>query len=184
MPRTTERGQALQAIESALESTVLVYLMESSCEEDDFPVHEFEENIGDHLAIQEAIASSRYLYRGDSAGRHASHSDSLEEYIQHYPEAAFLALFRMHRTSFWQLVDLLTRASGPDYWGHDQSQHKKPGRPSKPIHQQIAVGLYVLRGGQTLEKSRIAMNIGYGMVWKYVWRTIKLLANLVSMINK
>ena len=51
MPRTTERGQALQAIESALESTVLVYLLESSSEEED--EDEFEENIGDLSTIQE-----------------------------------------------------------------------------------------------------------------------------------
>ena len=54
------------------------------------------------------------------------------------------------------------------------------GRPPIPIYQRIAVGLYVLGGGQTFTKSRITLNIGYGTVWKFTWRLINLLVKLVG----
>ena len=76
-----------------------------------------------YLAIREVIISQQYLHRGDSAGRHARSS---EEYIQHYPESAFLALFRMHRTSFWQLVNLLTQAGRPGSGPKSSSKAHSP----------------------------------------------------------
>ena len=133
----------MQAIESALESTVLVYLIESSSsEEDELEQDEFEENIGDLLAIQEVITSSQYLYRGDSTGHHTDHSYSLEEYIQHYPKSIFLNLFHMHRISFWKLDEWLTEAGRLNYWGQVPDP-RRPGLPPKPIYQQITVALYV-----------------------------------------
>jgi len=37
------------------------------------------------------------------------------------------------------------------------------------MYLQDAVGLYVLEGGGTGERSQIILNNGYGTVWKYVW---------------
>ena len=52
--------------------------------------------------------TSRHRYfvtRTISAGRHDI--PILEGLINDYPENAFLALFRMHRASFWLLVELV-----------------------------------------------------------------------------
>ena len=59
-----------------------------------------EDDLKDLAIIYDVITSKRYLASRDStAGRHAD--DSLEAYIRQYPVTAFLALFRMHRSSFW-----------------------------------------------------------------------------------
>ena len=42
--------------------------------------------------------------------------------MSRYPDDAFLRLFRMHRASFWQLVELVTNVSGMDYWGRSQDR--------------------------------------------------------------
>ena len=57
MPRVSERSQALQAIESAIEVTAWVYALALSSEEED----ELEEDLKDPLTTSEVIASSRYL---------------------------------------------------------------------------------------------------------------------------
>ena len=59
------------------------------------------------------------LHRSDSRGVHGSAGrygdDSLETYVRVYSEEAFLRLFRMHGASFWQLIELLGKAGGPEY---------------------------------------------------------------------
>ena len=105
MPRVSEKAQALQGIQEAIEITAWAYLLASSFEEED----DVEEDLEDLLDIREVIASQRYISCGvhGSAGHHGD--DSLEAYIRVYSEEAFLRLFRMHRASFWQLKELLTR---------------------------------------------------------------------------
>ena len=60
MPWVSERRQALQAIETALELTACVCALASSSEEED----ELEEDLEDLLAASEVIQSTRYLSRG------------------------------------------------------------------------------------------------------------------------
>ena len=145
MPRVSERSQALQAIETAMEVTAWVLAVASSSEEED----ELEEDLEDLLTAHEVITSTRYLSRGDSAGRHGDHA-SLDGYIYEYPDDAFRRLFRMNRTSFWQLVELLTKAGGADYWNQlPELEGPAWGNTAMPIYQQIAAGLYVLSGGVT-----------------------------------
>ena len=132
-----------------------------------------EEDIEDLLAMRETVAALRNLaHRDITAGRHTV--DTLEDYIQEFPERTFLAFFRMHRVSFQQLVGLLTEAGGDGYLGITH------GRTPKPAYQQIAIALYMVGGGAgTGEKSRAHMNVGYGTLWVYTWRTIQLLFRLV-----
>jgi len=94
----------------------------------------------------------RYLLPRSSAEKH--NINTPEIYIQNYP--TFLNLFRMHRASFWQVVEMLAGVNGKDYW-----VQSKTGRPSRPIYQQIAVALYILGGGgSTGERTRLALNLG------------------------
>ena len=51
MPRPSERGQALEALDNAIESDIFVYLIESSSSEDKL------ETIKELLIIQESIGS-------------------------------------------------------------------------------------------------------------------------------
>ena len=81
----------------------------------------------------------------------------------------------MHRASFWLLVDVLTDAGGDGYWG------MTPGHPSRSAYQQIAIALYMLGGGAGIgERSRSQMNIRYGTLWAYMWRTVQLLSQLAA----
>ena len=171
MPRVSERSQALQAIETAIEVTAWVSALASSSSEED----ELEEDLEDLLTASEVIKSTLYQSRGESAGRHRDHA-SLDGYIYECPDDVFCRLFRMNRASFWQLVELLTNAGGADYWKQvPRARGEGAENVSEPIYQQIAAGLHVLgRGGQT------TMNIGHGTMWKYAWRTITLLARLVG----
>ena len=73
-----------------------------------------EEDLEGLLTTSEVIQSTRYLSRGESAGRHGDHT-SLDGYIHEYPDDAFRRLFRMNRASFWQLVELLLNAGGVEY---------------------------------------------------------------------
>lgn len=100
----------LQNTETAIESAECTYLLASSLEEED----EAEEDIEELLITQEVVDSYRYLPTQESGGRYSD--NSLEGYIHDYPEAIFLALFRMRRPTFWQLVDVLTKAGGAEYW--------------------------------------------------------------------
>ena len=112
MPRTSERACVLESIEDAIVTEVCSYLLASGDEEEE---EEDIEDIEDLLELHEIVASHRYLSHDTSASRHHD-SDILEAYIREYPEAAFLALFRMYRASFWQLVEVLTKAGGETYW--------------------------------------------------------------------
>ena len=95
MLRTSERAHVLDSIEDAIKSMACSAILDT--EDDDA------KDIEDLVDIREAVTSHRYRSRDDSAGWHIG--NTLEEYIYEFPEKTFLALFRMHRASFWQLVD-------------------------------------------------------------------------------
>ncbi|KAF8447048.1 hypothetical protein BGX38DRAFT_1142992 [Terfezia claveryi] len=115
MPRISERAQTLQDVDAAVEIAACTYLLASDeVEEEEIEEEIEEEHIYDLLAVQEIIGTQRYLSHDTSAGR--PDIDVLEAYIHEYPETAFLALFRMHRASFWHLVEILTQASRGGYW--------------------------------------------------------------------
>ena len=81
---------------------------------------------------------------GVSAGRHATRNEGiLNNLIQNFSEDTFLNHFRMHRSSFWMLVEIVTPR-----W-----PVKVPLLHPYPIYQQLAVALYVLgsAGGGGLE---------------------------------
>jgi len=163
------KTQVLQDIDSEVEAIAYAYALASSSEEED----EYEEDLEDLLDVREAITSNRYLLPRSNVEKHDT--NILETYIREYSDTTFLSLFRMHRESFWQVVEILAVAGGQDYW-----VQTKTGRPSRPIYQQIAVVLYVLGGGgSTGERTRLALNIGKGAVLAYTWRTVNLLATLV-----
>jgi len=165
MPRTSEEAHALEDIEASLETAACAYILASDSEEEE----ELEDDIEDLLLVQEIIASH---LPDASAGKHDI--DILEAAIREYPETAFLALFRMHRASFWQLVEMLTQASEGGYWD------PRAGQSPRAIYQQIAVALYILGGGGgATERSPITVNIDHDTVWTYTWRTIDLLASLM-----
>ncbi|RPB18543.1 hypothetical protein L211DRAFT_295877 [Terfezia boudieri ATCC MYA-4762] len=63
----------------------------------------------------------RYLIdRGKCTARYHKNDDILEDIIECYPEEAFLVYFRMHRASFWLLIEKLREATEnlgiEDYW--------------------------------------------------------------------
>ena len=113
MPRISERARFLESIEDAIETAICSDLLASKDEENEIEKEEDEEDVEDLLELYEMVSSHRYLSRDTSASRHDI--DILEAYIYQYPETAFLALFRMHRASFWQLVEVLTKAGGENY---------------------------------------------------------------------
>jgi len=90
-------------------------------------------------------------------------------------------MFRMHRPSFWQLVNILKDASERGYWdGREYVARTAGGRPPRPAYQQIAVTLYLLgAAGGGRECSGINLNIGKGTVTRYIQHTIKLLVTLL-----
>jgi len=120
MPRTSQRARALQDIDTAIECLVYADVLAVSTSEDEEDEADVEDteifgDIESLLVVRASIARQHYyLPRNTSARRH--HVDVLEAYIQEYPETAFLALFRMHRDSFWHIVQLLTEAGGEGYW--------------------------------------------------------------------
>ena len=177
MPRISERAKVLESVEDAAVFASCVYLLasdeEEEEEEDEEAEDEEEEDIRELLEIHEMITSCRYLSRKASAGR--VNIDILDTYIHEYPKTAFLALFRMHKESFWKLVEILTLVGGDKYWDLRATMQ---GRNPRPIYQQIAVALYMLGGGGTGERARIALNIGHGTIWQYTWRTTELLYRL------
>ena len=136
--------------------------------------------IQDLMLMHDMMSSTWYLFKGPKgrAGHHAG--DSLEAYIHEYPDSSFLHLFRMHRESFWQLVQLLTREGGNAYWCQANADIPRIGQPAMPIYQQIAIALYVLGGGMTEEKCQMLFNVGYRSIWGYTWRTIDLLTRISS----
>ncbi|KAF8426549.1 hypothetical protein EV426DRAFT_437414 [Tirmania nivea] len=105
--------------------------------------------------VYKIIAARRYIAaRKISAGRHLIFQGPsvLENLIKNYPDSAFLNLFRMHRSSFWALVDIVT-----PMWPVIAMTKKRP----RPIYQQLAVALYTLGsvGGGGLERLRIAYRV-------------------------
>ncbi|KAF8459268.1 hypothetical protein BDZ91DRAFT_665626, partial [Kalaharituber pfeilii] len=125
--------------------------------------------------MYDTIAAHRYISRGESAGQHSS--NVLYDLIHEYPDRSFLALFRMHKASFWHLVDLLQNAGGEDYW---KVSRAGGGPTARPVYQQVAVALYMLGGyGGGVERERIALNIGKGTAVAYLWRTIAVLIKIL-----
>ena len=59
------------------------------------------------------LISNRYLLPRSSVEKHDI--NILEIYIQKYSDTTFLNLFRMHRASFWQVVEILASVSRKDY---------------------------------------------------------------------
>ena len=104
------KAQALEGVDVAIEVAAYAYLLASDGVGDGEieELEEIEEHIQDLLAVRDIIATHWYLSHDVGAGRHEI--DILEAYIYQYPETAFLALFRMHRAPFWQLVKILTQA--------------------------------------------------------------------------
>ncbi|RPB26863.1 hypothetical protein L211DRAFT_866320 [Terfezia boudieri ATCC MYA-4762] len=78
MPRTSGKAQALQDIDTQVESIGYAYVLASSSEEED----DYEEDIEDLLVMQNVIVSNRYLLSRDTAGHH--NVNILETYIQAY----------------------------------------------------------------------------------------------------
>ena len=94
MPRISERSQALQDINAALETAACEYALSPLMDEPEgTPIKGY---IQDLILMHDMISSTRYLFKGPkgSAGRHAG--NSLEAYIHEYPDSSFLHLFRMH----------------------------------------------------------------------------------------
>ena len=106
MPRISEKRQLENEIASTIEVVTLAMLLDSDSESE-----EVEEDYDDLLSTlglaYHAISDSRYLNRGTrgSAGR-LPIEEAIAEYLN-YPDRSFLVNFRMHRESFWALVDLL-----------------------------------------------------------------------------
>ena len=68
------------------------------------------------------------------------------------------------------------KVGGDEHW----RQSIGSGAPPRPVYQQVAVALYILGAGpgNTAERIRIKLNIGYGTVSLYVSRTVNLLASM------
>lgn len=113
-----------------------------------------------------------------SAGRLPLHN--VISHLLNYPETGFLCNFRMKPASFWALVEVLAAKGGDEYWCQNTGQGNG-GASGYPIHEQVAVALYVL-GSATmpLERVRSALNIGKGSIFNYLWRTIQLLDSMAS----
>jgi len=110
MPRLTRRKTLLQQVLNMME--FLMRLMKRYPGDDLIwnMLNELWDIYGDLLKV-------RYLAsRGISAGRHQLDmgEEMLENLIRNYPEPAFLNQFRMHRSSFWALVEFIT----PRMWLH------------------------------------------------------------------
>jgi len=166
MPRKSQRASALQDIGTAIECLIYADILAVSSSEDkeDEDVEDIESfgDIESLLAVRASIARQcYYLPQHTSAGRH--NVDILEAYIQQYPETAFFALFRMHRNSFWHIVQLLTEAGGEGFWDQREIVHGY----KRPIYQQIAVALYVLGGGGVPVKGLELHSISAMVRYKY-----------------
>ena len=99
MPRISEWSQALQDIDTALETAAYEYhSLSPLIDENTNENTAIKGYIQDLLLMHDTISSTRYLFKG-RAGRYAG--DSLEGYIYEYPDMSFLHLFRMHRAACW-----------------------------------------------------------------------------------
>jgi len=118
----------------------------------------------------DVIKGHRYLSRSDGAGAGRHDSNILDNIIYKFSEDRSLAMFRMHRPSFWQLGNILKDAGGRGYWdGQEHVVRTVGGRPPWPAYQQIAVTLYLLgAAGGGRERSGVNLNIGKGTVTRYI----------------
>ena len=131
MPRISKRAQVLQSFEDAILYASCAYLLASDTRRTR-RMRKMRCILRNSL---KCMKSHRYLSREATAGKvndiNRVNIDILEVYIRGYPEAAFLALFRMHKASFWQLVEVLTQAVGEKYWDH---RIIADGRNPRPIY--------------------------------------------------
>ena len=106
MPRISEKRQLENEIASTIEVVALAMLLDSDSESEEVE-EDYDDLISTLALAYHAISDSRYLHRGSrgSAGR-LPIEEAIAEYLS-YPDRSFLANFRMHRESFWALVDLL-----------------------------------------------------------------------------
>jgi len=86
----------------------------------------------------ESINTIRYLIdRGKGTVACYQRDDISEDIIEHYLEDAFLAYFRLHRASFWLLIEKLCEAAEEfgfeDYWHEQGREHGSSNRPM-PIY--------------------------------------------------
>jgi hypothetical protein len=107
----SEKAKIEVDITITIESIVVAMLLDSDAEneEDEDDYLDQIETLG---ASYDIISSARYLQRGKigSAGKLGVEAiDRLTE----MPERAFLALFRMHRQTFWDLCELLEDKGSP-----------------------------------------------------------------------
>ena len=106
MPRTSEKRRLENELASTMEGATLAVLLDSDSESEE--VEEDYYDLFSTLALAHgAISDLRYLNRGTrgSAGR-LPIEEAIAEYLK-YPDRSFVVDFRMHRESFWVLVDLL-----------------------------------------------------------------------------
>ena len=110
MPRTSKRGYNLASISDAIKSSTCTYLLVSDMDDADKDMDDMgKEDIEDLFAIRKTVTAHRYLVpHYITTSRHTV--DTLEDYIQEFSERKFLAFFLIHIVSFWQLIDLLTKA--------------------------------------------------------------------------
>ena len=166
MPRITKKSRALKDIDDCAQA-IAVYIALSKSKT--------WKNIKTLLNIHTVIETNRYFSRS-GAGRHEG-LDIIDNIIYEFSNDRFLAMFRMSRSSFWQLVHILEDAGGAGYW--DARIRGSGGRVPRPAYQQIAVALYTLGGAGTgRERSGVNLNIGHGTVGLYTWRSIQLLVKL------
>ena len=79
------------------------------------------------INVYNMIEGHRYLSRGDCSGRHDC--NILDNIIYQFSEERFIAMFGMHRASFWQLVNVLKNAGEVGYWdGREQVAKAAGGR--------------------------------------------------------
>jgi len=122
MPRFTQRSVFLANIIQVMEQFIQLIKYDSG--------KDLIEMLEELWVVYKIVSARHYIAsRGISAGRHMHHGvgeiSILENLIKNYPEQAFLKQFRMHRTSFWALIELIT-----PMWPTEPTSKKKP----RPIY--------------------------------------------------
>ena len=110
MPRyDTEKAQLQQQLNN-IESAAITEILEDEPSSDSSADYYYDllEYISRAL---ESINTTRYLIdRGKGTAECHQRDDILEDIIEGYSEDAFIAYFRMHRASFWLLIQKLHEA--------------------------------------------------------------------------
>lgn len=174
MPRRTDKSLIERELNSLIKVELIRSLLNPALLDDEF----YHLHLSDLVAIADTLANSRYLIPRSvgSAGRLPT-DDTITEFLN-FPESSFLENFRMKPESFWALVELLGQRGGDDYWCQ-RSVGPAGGSTGRPVSHQVAAALYVLGSADTsLERTRIALNIGKGTIQSYLWRTVNLLASM------